>query len=205
MKLSKVERSQSWRLFWKKLCVESGEVMVSPLNNYHHGTLTVPFYAQSKLFLHRAAQRCQCVQRSTAQRMDVCWKHLWNINYKNTIQAACGPDEELSRKIKLSWTIFTPVQKHNDWTGNWQCNSIFWSIFWAICHFLTACAVSMNCTTLNTNTLNWTDKNEFCLTKLENKKKAGKQHEMFSWGSVTQLQCKYFPFPTDRKGKLWWD
>lgn len=30
---------------------------------------------------------------------------------------------------------FSPWFKHNVWSGNWQCNNIFWCIFWAICHF----------------------------------------------------------------------
>lgn len=86
--------------------------------------------------------------------------------------------------MKLSWPIFTQVQKHNDWTGNWQCNSIFWSIFWAICHSLTACSVPMNCTTLDTKhlVLNW---QECILLNQTGKWKARKQHEMFSSGSVT--------------------
>lgn len=117
VKLSKVVRSQSSRQFWKKkLGGLSGEIMVSPLKDYHQGAPATllqkyklsPNCFYTDCFLH-CFQNCKCVQQSTAQRMSVCCIY---VKYKH--KCCLWPDEEQTREIKLSWPIFTPVQKHND-------------------------------------------------------------------------------------------
>lgn len=52
----------------------------------------------------------------------------------------------LSERLNCPGTFSGRFKNTSDWTGNWQCNTIFWS---TICHFVTAFLVPMNCTTLD--------------------------------------------------------
>lgn len=169
---------------------------------YSCNTLTV--YTRFKLFLQKAPQS-QCVQQSTAQRMDVCRKYSkWNTN----INAACGLMR--TRAEKLNCLGLFSLQSNNTMTrtGNWQSNNIVWVTFLAIYHFLTVCSVPLNCNAPNEKHWNeFTGMFFFLLDQGENKK----QNEMFSSGSITQLkqvfpfsfrQENFHPFPCVLYGKV---
>ncbi len=179
---SKVERSQSQDHFDKKKkksgsgCWEKRGNGLSSLKNYHHTALTVALYLNSNIvFWHRDAQKVSMCAAERSSKKGLLLGTSMKSKLENNMKAACGLMRNRPERLNCN-----------------TCNTVFWRIFEAICHFSTACSVPMNCTTHNTKhtELKW---QEWILLDHAGKWKARKQHEMFSSGVVTRPKHKYFP------------
>lgn len=186
----------------KNLGGESEEVMVSPLSTtIIKAHLQCPPTSIQTVFTQGSSKVSMCAAERSSKKGCVL-KTSMKYKLKN-IKAACGLMRNRPEELNCLDPFSPQFKKHNDRTGNWQCNSIFWSIFWTICHFLTACSVPMNCTTHNTK------KHRIELTRMNfawpSWERKGKKAawNVFILECVIQLKRKYFPFHPERKEKSW--
>lgn len=201
VKLSKVERSQSSRPFWRKhgWWEWRGNGLFS-LNNYHQSTLTMPFYAWFKLFLHRAAQRCPVCAAECGSKNGCVLKIFLKYEPNNTTQAARTLMRGRPKKLNHPGP-FSPQFK-NTMTRQEIDNVIAYFgaylgqfvIFWQRALSLWIAALSIQ--------THWicTDKNEFCLTKLENERQESSM-KCFHLGEKHNCNTTFL---SDRKGTIRW-